>query len=102
MCRSYPLVDLWICALVFLGVGIAFTVMPQEMFASLGPVAFDGGHRPAPGADDVRVADIGSGRRCVCALRTARPRAAGFAYTARVGEPAWCLMSQETRSHDQV
>ncbi|MGB5303458.1 MAG: DUF4345 family protein [Polyangiales bacterium] len=42
MYRSYPLVVLWICALVFLGVGIAFTVMPQEMFAPLGLVVPDG------------------------------------------------------------
>ena len=36
MAGRYPSVVLWICALVFLGTAIVFTVMPQEMFAPLG------------------------------------------------------------------
>jgi hypothetical protein len=32
----YPLVVLSVCGLVFLGIGIVFTVMPQDMFAPLG------------------------------------------------------------------
>jgi hypothetical protein len=36
MANRYPSVVLWICALVFLGIGIVFTVVPQEMFAPLG------------------------------------------------------------------
>ncbi|MGB5415977.1 MAG: DUF4345 family protein, partial [Polyangiales bacterium] len=36
MGSRYPSIVLWICALVFLGTAIVFTVMPQEMFAPLG------------------------------------------------------------------
>jgi hypothetical protein len=36
MGRRYSVVVLWVCGLVFLGIGIVFTVMPQDMFAPLG------------------------------------------------------------------
>lgn len=36
MASRYPVVVLWTCALVFLGIGIVFTVVPQEMFAPVG------------------------------------------------------------------
>ena len=36
MDSRYPSVVLWICGLVFLGTGIVFTVMPNDMFATLG------------------------------------------------------------------
>jgi hypothetical protein len=39
---KYPALVLWICALVFLGIGLVFTVMPQEMFAPLGLTVPDG------------------------------------------------------------
>jgi len=42
MASRYPAVVLWICALVFLGTAIVFTVMPQEMFAPVG-LAVPGG-----------------------------------------------------------
>ena len=42
MASRYPSVVLWICALVYLGTGIVFTVMPQEMFAPLGLTVPDG------------------------------------------------------------
>ena len=33
---TYPTVVLWICAVVFLAIGVVFTVMPQELFGPLG------------------------------------------------------------------
>ncbi len=42
MPNTYPLVVLWICGLVFLGTGIVFTVIPQDMFAPLGLAVPDG------------------------------------------------------------
>jgi hypothetical protein len=38
----YPLGVLWVCALVFLGIGTLFTVTPQDMFAPIGLVVPDG------------------------------------------------------------
>ena len=38
----YPLVVLWISALVFLVTGALFTVMPQDMFAPIGLTVTDG------------------------------------------------------------
>ncbi|MGB5266092.1 MAG: DUF4345 family protein [Polyangiales bacterium] len=42
MDSRYASVVLWICGLVFLGIGIVFTVMPQDMFAPLGLTVPDG------------------------------------------------------------
>jgi hypothetical protein len=36
MDSRYPSVVLWICGLVFLGTGIVFSVIPNDMFATLG------------------------------------------------------------------
>ena len=36
MDSRYPSVVLWVCGLVFLGTGLVFTVVPNEMFAPLG------------------------------------------------------------------
>jgi len=42
MSDKYSLVVLWVCALIFLGTGVLFTVMPQDMFAPLGLAVPDG------------------------------------------------------------
>ena len=39
---KYPTVVLWVCAVVFLAIGVVFTVMPQEMFGPLGLQVPDG------------------------------------------------------------
>jgi len=42
MVNRYPSVVLSICALVFLGTGVLFTVIPQDLFAPLGLTVPDG------------------------------------------------------------
>lgn len=42
MRARYPAIVLWICAVVFVGTGLVFTVMPQDLFAGIGLEVPDG------------------------------------------------------------
>ncbi len=42
MRSKFPVAVLWICALIFLGIGLAFTVMPSELFVPIGLTVPDG------------------------------------------------------------